>query len=268
MPALPGMASKTKVVWIFATRPGDAGSALMTQPMKHRFHAIAGPTLGLALLAQLSTIQVQAVMFTFEGTIDYTIGSTELLPAGFTMGTTLRGTVFYDPAQAPFDGNSNPNVGFYAFNNPDGSDYTFSVTGDGHTLSAAPTPSSPFNTINVSNNETFDLISYNPGVVRYDGGSLPNGLGNAEFGLELRDNSATALANDSLPTFAPLLSSFPDNPRFRFYADDGMGNSVEFRATITSLTPVPEPGEWAWIAGGCLGAFALVRRRIQCAVRQ
>jgi len=232
------------------------------QRLKYRYHAQGILTLGLALLAQLGAIQVQAVMFSFHGTITATYASYDRLPDGFSMGTTLSGTVFYDPSQSSLDGNSNPSLGSYIFNNPLGSDFILTVTGDGHTISSIATPSGPFNNVSVSNNTPQDVISYNIPMAQYDEGPLPNGLTNFQLTLEFTDISGTALSDDSLPAFPPSLSAFPDNPRFSFFAIDGLGDSVGFQALITSLNPVPEPGEWALITGGCLVSFAFVRRHI------
>jgi len=224
------------------------------------------PAAGLALLA---AFQTHAVIFSFTGMIpddgDSVFDPNGLLPAEIVHGATFTGTFSYDPAQAGFDANpSNSTLGNYNFSNPDGSDFSLTLTLGGHTWASEVTTSPTFNQVVVWNDNVVlnDAVEYAAYRLSYDEtAGLPNGLTTGEIRLLFRDDSATAINSDAAPTLVPLLSIFSSAASLHFSSEDGMGNSASFNSIILTVTPVPEPGEWAVIAGGLLGAFALARRR-------
>lgn len=94
----------------------------------------------------------------------------------------------------------------------------------------------------------------------------PSGYIFAEVGISLTDSTATAFADDSIPTAAPVLADF-DGRFFEFHlyvADTSVpGQSgvrlVDVYGVIDSLNEVPEPPALALF--GMLGALLLTRSR-------
>jgi hypothetical protein len=224
------------------------------------------PTAALALVASLSALPAHAVMFSFTGQIDEINGTSTLLPAEIVPGALFSGTFSFDPAQASLDGNFNPSLGNFTFSNPDGSDFSISLTLGGHTWASEASAVDSDRQVNVNNNTPEDRVEYQTFKLSYDGNpSLPNGITSASIALRFTDASGAALSSDAAPNLVPQLSVFSGG--LFVNADDGGVNSVSFNATILSVTPVPEPGEWAVIMGGLLGGFAVVRRRRSASVR-
>lgn len=218
-------------------------------------HAL--PVAGLAMLA---TFQANAVMFSFTGEITSFDDPQSLLPIKIPLGGAFSGTFFYDPTQGGADVTVDGSYGTYFFTNPDGSDFSLSLTVGGNTFASL---ASPFNRNNISvgNSVPSDRLIYETGSLLLNGGSLPNGLNDEDISLDFTDGTGTAVSNDSLPTLIPLLSIFGSASTLSFRAENNTG-VVTFEGTILTVTPVPEPGEWAVIAGGLLGVFAVVRRRL------
>ena len=217
------------------------------------------PTAALALLASLTALPAHAVMFSFTGQIDELNGSSTLLPAEIVPGAQFFGTFAFDPAQASLDGNFTPSLGNFSFSNPDGSDFSLSLTLGGHTWASEAGAVPGDRQVNVTNNTSDDRVEYLANKLSYDESpGLPNGITSISFALRFTDASGTALSSDAPPNLVPQLPAFSGG--FFVTADDGGVNSVSLNATILSVTPVPEPGEWAVIMGGLLGVFAVVRR--------
>lgn len=221
------------------------------------------PITGLALL---TAFPAHAVIFSFTGVLTNVEDPGNLLPPEVVLGTSFSGTIFYDAAEASTDAlPAFPTRGEYDFNNPDGSDFSFTLNLGGHAWTANPTPTGPFNSIFVWNNHVTenDGLNYLSYDFSYDEtASLPNGITAMELELRFRDNTATALSSDALPSLVPSLSTFSGSAALQFFGDDGMGNAFTVTGSILTVTPVPEPGEWAAMAGGLLGVFAVVRRRL------
>ncbi len=221
------------------------------------------PSLSVLLSSAALAVATKAVAvsFTFAGTTASISDTGNLIPGMFSLGAPMTGSLFYDPGMAGPDGQPAVGTGNYGFTGANAGGFVFSFESNGVTVSSTLTVSAPFNTVTVVNGESSDRISYIAQPTAFTGGSIPAALTSSYASLELYDLSATAFSGDDLPDFAPTIDLFPNTRRLSFLTTDGNGTWSEVRFNIDTLTPVPEPGEWAAIAGGGLAAFAAIRRR-------
>jgi hypothetical protein len=88
-----------------------------------------------------------------------------------------------------------------------------------------------------------------------DGSFKALGFDDLVLGVGLRDLSAQALSDKSLPIFLTL-DQFPDRQEFFFFDFQG---SFDVRGQLSYLTFIPEPGTLLLLSAG--GLMLLTRRR-------
>ncbi len=208
----------------------------------------------------------QVFSFSFTGTMSGIVDPGTFLPDEFQSGQAVFGTIRYDLSNVTDHSPADPDFGNYRFINGAAGDLTMSVSvvTPGHTFvfSSVAAPANQDNKIEVIRGAASDhMLNYILGDPLLDGFALPATGSGSSMVINLSDSSETALANDSAPAFVPALPAF-DGAMFQVLGyETGGVFAYGFSANITGITPVPEPGDWAAVAGGALGAFALVRRR-------
>lgn len=212
--------------------------------------------LGAALLSPQAA---HGVAFNFTAVVTQVDDSANLFSGRYSEGTPASGTLWYDSSLELLDGNGNPSVGFYGFAFAQADGFAMSLAIGGDHFAANQTGSGPFSSVIVALTSPHRVEYYSPRLT-YNGGTFPGDSTGQSMSLYFADNSNSAVTSDALPTFIPTESMFPDQRRLLLEAwNDSDYSAIRF--DITSLTPVPEPGEWAAIAGGGLAAFAAIRRR-------
>ncbi len=82
----------------------------------------------------------------------------------------------------------------------------------------------------------------------------------------LRDDTATALSSDALPTTAPILSSWPDNKRLSIYGDSYIYHIRAQLISMSSLAGIPALSEWSLLFFAILllivGAYLVYKMRV------
>lgn len=234
----------------------------MAQHSKLSIRLAAASVLGL-----LTTSSTYGVAFTFTGTVSGIYDTATFVPDTIQAGQAISGTISYSAANLTDNYPGDPNNGVYRFTGAASGEFTMTINlvTPGHTyaFTSVVSPVSQDNFIQVQTPAASShYLSYTAGDPLLDGGALPATANGAIMTLDFFDPTRTALSNDAVPGAAPALASFEDvNWNLTGYATGGI-QVYGISANLTSLTPVPEPEEWAFIAGGALGAFALVRRRL------
>jgi hypothetical protein len=223
-----------------------------------------------AYLPQLSSAAI--VSFEYAGTITQSQDSGNLLGGAFKIGDPYVGRVSYDTAnsQTYFA----PGVYYFL------SGAQIALTSGGHTFVGSTSPSTsncwpsaspdciaPFSA-SVTNNGMAegDRLAYSGSYLKYDGTTPPASPTRGLLQLRLVDPSQKALTDNALPTTAPSLSAF-EQRQVEFFASgaDFMSRPLySFSGSVTSITPVPEPGTISLLAVGLsavLGWTRNTRRR-------
>jgi hypothetical protein len=159
------------------------------------------------------------------------------LPADFAVGSEFVGTINYDSSTA-FDTIVSPDNAIYHFTDR----YPIHVTIGGIAVSTGGM------SVNVVNS-TLDAVNFR------DGSFKALGFDDLVLGVGLRDLSAQALSDKSLPIFLTL-DQFPDRREFFFFDWQG---SFEVLGEVTYLSFVPEPHTLLLFSAG--GLLLLTRRR-------
>jgi hypothetical protein len=205
---------------------------------------------GLAALLPALGASAVSVAFQVTGVITGRTDPGNLFPGLFTIGTPYTAVVSYDSALAAPDSHPSSEQGNYAF--PSGG-LDMSFTASGHTF-AAHTPPGNIEVFNGSGGDT--LRYFTDGAPTYDGGAPPGGPGRLNLNLffAIFGSSPSAILSEALPLAAPdhtaftlrgfevtkLDSAFPENTVYQFLA------------SVTSVTPIPEPSAGALTALGVL----------------
>jgi len=181
--------------------------------------------MGIAsILACLTGLPAMAAPVTFQFVGDVTAVSGGLNPP-FNSSQTLTGSYTFNSATP--DSNPSANIGRY-----NGTIQALTVSVGGYTATLGNSSS---NFIEIRNQPSSDRYELRAPLT----GALVNGFSPLRFRIDLVDPTASAFANDHLPTTPPSLSSF-STKGFRIVFEDGDGNA-RIRGTLTSLTAVPLP---------------------------
>jgi hypothetical protein len=227
----------------------------------------SGRLLVAAVLGAAAAFSAHGAVFSFTGTVFGILDTGTFLADSIQAGQALSGTISYSPANVTDVFLGDPNNGVYRFTGAALGEFSMTVNlvtpGQTYVFTSVVTPVNQFNNIQVMNPVgSSHLITYTAGDPLLDAAALPATHNGSLMSLDLYDSTQTALVSDAVPTIAPSLASF-DNVTWNLFGYDTGGVQVYgLSANITSITPVPEPGEWALIAGGGLGVFALMRRRL------
>jgi hypothetical protein len=213
---------------------------------------------GLGAVLSAGPAPAVSVAFQVSGVITSRSDPGNLFPGLFGVGTTYTAVVSFDSALTTPDTNANPEQGNYPF--PSGGlDMTFTASGHGF---AAHAPYGNIETFNGGGGDT--LRYYTSGSGTYDAAALPGSP--TSFWLNLYfaiyGSSPTALLDDSLPLYVPDPSDF-SLKGFEVTAlsqDFPPVNAYQFLASVTSVTPIPEPSAGVLTALGIL-SLAAARRR-------
>jgi hypothetical protein len=177
----------------------------------------------------LGPVSAEAAMITFAfgGQVTSVGDPNGILGTSIQLGDTWSGTFTFD-SQTPDKYPGDPTLGDYVTDGP------------GMILTVGQVTITPLaSAISVLNLSWGDRFYMGPaGVTEWSG--LPPGISIVEWGVGLRDPTATAFQCDALPLIPPPLELFTE--RF-FYVSGGMGGGVVFRAdaSFTWFTLVPEP---------------------------
>jgi hypothetical protein len=207
------------------------------------------------------------VVFTFTGTVSGIYDTADYVPDTILAGQVISGTINYSTANLSDFDPGNPDNGVYRFIGAALGEFTMTVNlvtpGHAYAFTSVVAPVSQDNYIQVQTPAASShYLSYVAGDPLLDGGALPATANGATMSLDFSDPTRTALSSDAVLTAAPVLASFENvGWNLNGYTTGGI-QVYGISADLTSLTPVPEPGEWAVIAGGLLGVFAVVRRRL------
>jgi hypothetical protein len=213
---------------------------------------------GLAALLPALGASAVNVAFQVSGLITSRSDPGNLFPGLFGVGTPYTAVVSYDSALAASDSHPSSEQGNYAF--PSGGlDITFSASG--HTF-ATHTPSGNIEVFNGGGGDT--LRYYAQGSPTYDGGALPGSP--VRFYLNLFfaifGSSPSAVLSEALPLAAPNPTAFTSRgwEVIGIASEPPPVNAYQFLASVTSVTPIPEPSVFLMTALGIL-SLAAARRR-------
>lgn len=231
--------------------------------MEGRGTQLAGGFL-VAAMSCLAPMDAQAVMFSFSGTVTGLYDLDNYLPADIQAGQPISGTLSYSLDNVADLSPGNPESGTYRFIGAALGDISMTVqltTPDNvHVFTSVVAPVNGMNAIEV---RLPAAGTHSVEYLHYD--ALMNGQGFQDIAwtllaLSFRENAGGVLGSDAVPTTLGALNGF--GTRQVTMGGYRPGGFLEFQITaqVTSLSVVPEPGEWAMLAGGALGMFGLVRR--------
>lgn len=229
------------------------------------------PTLLSAALGLLGagSASAQIFSFSFTATVSGIFDTADYVPDAIQTGQSVTGMITYSTANLADAFPGDPNNGVYRFTGAALGDLTMTVSlvTPGHTYAftsvAEPATLNWVNEIQVETPaDSSHRLSYSAGDPLRDGSPLPATANGGFMSVSLSDPSRSALASDAVPTAVPSLTSYEDASWILNGYTTGGVAVWGISADITAITPVPEPGEWAAIAGSLLGAFALFRRRV------
>jgi hypothetical protein len=181
----------------------------MNQPRKRRISSLLLVVIAIATGLTAVTSSAESIRVYFTAEIGGIYDPAGYLPDEINVGDALVGYYVYD-SEAP-DLDANPHRGDYQyFNTPNGM-VIFEDSGWVFRTDSSDVYVRFWLTDSLTSNCTgCDRYAYrswnNAGYNHQLGGSLPLSY----MGIELYDNSGTALENDELPHSAPDLSSWPD----------------------------------------------------------
>lgn len=190
-----------------------------------------------------TSVMAASMTFNFSGAVSDV--SAALFPS-LNAGHALTGSYTFNTATV--DSNPSANIGRY------------NGTIQALTVNLVPAIGPTYTATLGNSGSNFIEVRNQPSSDRYllqaplTGPSV-NGYSPLRFRIELIDPSATAFANDSLPSSPPSLSSFAAS-RFRIVFEDGSGNA-RVRGTLTSLTAVPLPTAVILFGAGLLALVGL-----------
>ena len=237
------------------------------RPQKGRY--LFTLVVGINLMFAALNTRAAVVDFLFTGTITAGRDDANWFQGVFPYNSTFTGEIRYDTSLASrYVNPSDLSFAQYTFNLGAGDPVAMSVSGaDGHTFSSA----TPFY---VNTYDNYGVNPSYPGLVpfdelyyasyanfNFDGSPLTMSYYFADFGVHFNSTVLTSTTSTDLPTAPPDLTAFA-NSYFNVYVFSGTSNDPRIAyilGTITSVTPVPEPGAGALLLLG--GALLFARKR-------
>jgi hypothetical protein len=220
------------------------------------------PLVGAGLLCAAITAQATIVDFMFSGTLTHGRDDANWFQGAFPAGGTFTGEIRYDTSLSSpgTPSPSDPSALQYAFNVDASGPIALSVSGlGGHTF----TSTTPFY---VNTYDNYGVNPSHPGLTpfdelyyasydhfNFDRSPLTMDHFFADFGVTFESFILTSTTSIDLPTAPPNLSAFAYS-YFNVYVFSNTGNSplADIEGTITSVTPVPEPGAVGLLSCGLL----------------
>ncbi len=236
------------------------------RPQKGRY--LFTLVVGINLMFAALNTRAAVVDFLFTGTITAGRDDANWFQGVFPYNSTFTGEIRYDTSLASrYVNPSDLSFAQYTFNLGAGDPVAMSVSGaGGHTFSSK----TPFYV------NTYDNYGVNPSYpsltpfdelyyasyanFNFDGSPLTMSYYFADFGVHFNSTVLTSTTSTDLPAAPPDLTAFA-NSYFNVYVFSGTGNGplAYILGTITSVTPVPEPGAGALLLLG--GAWLFARKR-------
>lgn len=247
---------------VFKSSPSITDKRLRLLRAKRHFLLL----LGVGLLFAGMNTRATIIVFDFSGTITEGRDDATWFQGAFPSGGSFSGKISYDTSLSSPGSPSQSDPGSflqYAFNIGPDDPVAISVTGlGGHAFSST----TPFY-INIYDN--YGVAPSYPGLTPFDelyyasydhfdfdGSPLTMNYYFADFGVHFNSTILSSTASINLPTAAPNLADFADS---YFYVDvfSNTGNRplAHIRGSITTVTPVPEPGALGLFSCGLLIAI-------------
>lgn len=198
----------------------------------------------LSLATGLSALPIitsaAPVTYWFSGTVEDYHNASNTAPVGVTVGTPFVGRISYDTAQVSHTTTNNPGGGTNSqYNFADLTAYSFVVHIAGHTISNMVTSGNCGQIILENNVYGIDrYVAETTSVLTLNGTNMVAFPNQAMMGLELYDNTKSALTSTALPLSGPQLDHFSDGGNFSLSVRNGNGTVYlsQIRGAVSTIS--------------------------------